>query len=696
MATKNTESHQKTRSRRGCDPQDVAHLGSLVHWLRYSAAMNPFVFLWQSPRIANYLMKELSRAFAAALLKHLRPIDISLGIKVLSGSPLKPRPSLHELIEPKARLFWLAALTSYAQGQSHSGLYLDASSSLADVLDSSDQDLTDADISLLDLLGSGDALCQEFPTVVVTAENLESKPEASFVYRSDSQLIYLQRWYRMEAMLGAFVRDRLRRPPRALPESFFEVFQDFIAPEGLAENPWQAAACFAALRHDFSIITGGPGTGKTTTVTRLIGLLMSLPVGMRPESIQMVAPTGKAAERMRESFNGNLNAMLAALPEHRRQPIVEQKDRVLHPASTIHSFLGSQGNRGFRQHAGNPVSCDVLIVDESSMIDLELFIALLDALPQECHLILLGDKNQLAAVGTGNVFTDLTGTCDAIYGNLNVNSMAFSTAFEALSTCTLPSFEDAEALCGDHVVELTKSYRFTGKSEVGQLARILLDEGRLPHAGELEVPLTDLGADWRGRLKQSLAAYKTVLLEGTDASVLLEVIGQVRVLCAVRGGEYGVEAINDLLGEFVLGRGVAMEQPQNGLPFIIRSNDKNLGLANGDCGVFRVNEGGDLLAYLPAAELGGEPRSYTPYALPNWDPAFALTIHKSQGSEYDSVVVVLPEMKRQFLSWELVYTAITRGKRHVSLILPDALIGQHLPRVQRRSGLREELLVDYK
>jgi exodeoxyribonuclease V alpha subunit len=448
----------------------------------------------------------------------------------------------------------------------------------------------------------------------------------------------------------------------------------------------------AALRHDFSVITGGPGTGKTTTVTRLIGLLLSLPEHERATSIKMVAPTGKAAERMREAFTGNFKEMLATLPEAEQTTLAARKSVVVQEASTIHAFLGSMGSSGFRYHAGNPVSCDVLIVDESSMVDLELFIALLDALPAGCRIILLGDKNQLAAVGTGNVFTDLTGTTDSTFGNLNVSSADFHATFAGISGATLPCYEDAAALCGDHVVELTKSYRFSGDSEVGQLARLLLDLGRFPKADELSVPCISLEADWQSTLIAAVADYKAALANEADAAELLDVIGQVRVLCAVRRGEHGVEAINRLLAVHVLGTGVNPAHPQDGLPFIIRSNDKALGLANGDCGIFRADESGELLAYLPPSVSGGEPRQFNPFALPDWEAAFALTIHKSQGSEYESVVVVLPEMKRQFISWELVYTAITRGKSSVSLILPEALEGQPLGRVQRRSGLREELL----
>ena len=232
-----------------------------------------------------------------------------------------------------------------------------------------------------------------------------------------------------------------------------------------------------------------------------------------------------------------------------------------------------------------------------------------------------------------------------------------------------------------------------GDSAVGQLARLLLDAGRLPRAGELKVHCTHLEADWKFGLTQALAEFKAAVASGqAGPEALFAVIGKVRVLCAVRRGDHGVEAVNRLLADYVLGPGVNAEQPQHGLPFIVRRNDKTLGLANGDCGIFCCDDSGELRAHLPALQADEPPRSFNPFALPEWEPAFALTIHKSQGSEYDSVVVVLPESRRAFITWELVYTAITRGKRSVALILPQALSAQKLARMQRRSGLREEIL----
>jgi exodeoxyribonuclease V alpha subunit len=238
---------------------------------------------------------------------------------------------------------------------------------------------------------------------------------------------------------------------------------------------------------------------------------------------------------------------------------------------------------------------------------------------------------------------------------------------------------------------LTHSYRFQDDSSIGRFAALLLEKQRLPRCGERGLDILTFADDWQAAMGEAMSRYKSALAAGEEVSKLLEWVDQVRVLCAVRGGEHGVEAVNRQLTKYVLGPGVSGEQPYDGLPFIVRSNDRNLGLANGDCGLFRRDAAGELMAYLPPVESGSAPRSLNPFALPHWEPAFALTIHKSQGSEYHSVMVLLPEMKRKFITWELVYTAITRGKKQVTLIAPEHKLGEPLPRIQRRSGIRFEL-----
>lgn len=635
---------------------------------------------------------KLNLKLVRQLLGVLRSLDISLAIKVYSGSALAPMPTVDELARPEASLFWLTAFTSYAQNQSHSGLLLSEEILLADFFSDADHPIEAEGLRLVEVLGRFEDLSSRYAGHCTSAKALEDHPTAIFVYRPEANLVYLNRWYQMEAELGAFLRERMARPPRVLPEGFDPQFRNFFQSAEVAGNPWQAAACLTALRNEFSVITGGPGTGKTTTITRMLCLLMSLGDDMRPQRVRMVAQTGKAAERMREAFNANLEQVLSTLPPTESAALNELCRQRIDPASTIHRLLQYRGGGRFAHHAGNPVSCDFLIVDEATMVDLELYLNLFKALPQDCRILLLGDKNQLSAVETGNVFSDLTTTEGVIKQGLNVFSDDFRRSFQQLSGCVLPQIDGPAPILGDRVVELLKSYRFTADSEVGRLASMLLEESRLPNPDEGIVSVTALNSNWTGVLQQALLPFKNALAGVSEPEDLLKEIESTRVLCAVRSGPQGVLGINRMLTEFVFGNGSAPDTPIHGLPIIVVRNDKNLGLWNGDCGVFfRDSDTGQMGAYFPGKGEEDPPRRYNPYALPDWEPAFALTIHKSQGSEYPSVIVVLPQLKRNFLTWELVYTGITRGKQKVSLIMPESRAGQALQRIDRVSGLRWEM-----
>lgn len=629
----------------------------------------------------------------AAILRRLRPLDIAVATKIHCGTPLAARPSLEELLQAPARLFWLAAFVSHAQSQNHSGLLLESSVLIGDCLRKSESDFPLPPVKLLELLGPLGQLAKDFPAQLISEQAAAQSPSAPFVYRSEVSLVYFHRWYAMEAELGAHIRQRLKHPPRALPASLKKAFARYFAPAEIQGNPWQAVACLSALRSNLALITGGPGTGKTTTITRLVALLLELPESEQPQRIRMVAPSGKAADRMRESFALGFQNLLSQAPAEETQALQTRVERALQTSSTIHAFLGARGKSGFTHHAGNPVDCDLLIVDEATMVPLDIFLALFQALPANCRIVLLGDKNQLAAVETGNVFYDLTSSSSEQPNALNAFTANFRESFKSFTDIEVPTAETASPLCGDNVTELVKSYRFSGDSPVGQLARLLLSEQRLPRRTELSAPLASFAENWQTPLKQAVAAYRSALRSSPtpEPAQLLDLVGRFRILCATRHGEQGVDAINRLLAEEVLGGSPDLAYPRHGLPFIIRKNDKNIGLWNGDCGLFLEDERGTLKAYLPARADGEQPRSLNPFAIPEWDPAFAITIHLSQGSEYDSVIVVLPDRSDRFLSWELVYTGVTRAKQNVQLLLPPEKIGSPLPKTQRISGLALEL-----
>jgi len=636
-------------------------------------------------------LKTLSSELVLILLKRFRPIDISIAIRVYCGNALVPRPSIDVLRSIEARLFWLAAFTSHVQSFSHSGLLLRDDVTLEDCL--SDGDLISVEMGqpITDLLGDGSFVCDCYSEQVARASHIEENHNAFFVYRSDAQLLYLHRWFAIEQSLGVLLRRWMRSPRFSFPPEFGSVFKLFFDEQAIASNPWQAIACFTALSHQLTIISGGPGTGKTTTVTRLVGLLLSLPFDQQPQRIALVAPTGKAADRLRESFSNNFEQLLNTLPTDFASSLRLNIENRLQKSATIHSFLGSRGAHGFSYNKEHLVGCDCLIVDESTMVDMELFLALLRALPEKCRVILLGDKNQLAAVETGNVFSDLTTAAESSGGTLNVFTSDFRGLFTDFSGVELESRGKLLPLMKDTVVELEYSYRFSKGSEVGCLARLLLEEGRMPRAGEFDLKMVSFDGKWKDSIRHSIEGYRRCFKDGGGPEVLLNELNRTRVLCAVRNGPLGVGAVNQLLTERVLGVGVDATSVVHGLPFVVRANDKNLGVWNGDCGVFFRDASGSLAAYLPAEVPGGELRRIHSYALPHWEAAFAITIHSSQGSEYTSVTVILPETRESFVSWELVYTAITRGKESVGLVLPADLLGRSLPRTRRVSGLVHEL-----
>lgn len=634
---------------------------------------------------------KLTTKVVAELLRRLRFLDISLAIRVYCGSPLADLPPHGELCDEKARIFWLAALTSHAESQSHSGLLLADGVRVDDLLPVRGEDASSGSLTVIDLLGTGEELVGRFPDLVVRADAAVESPGAFFVYRPAASLMYLHRWYALEAELGVFLRERIRSQVHSLREEFAKTFQRFFKPQETERNPWQAVACLAALRQPFSLVTGGPGTGKTTTVARLIGLLLSLPENDRPRQIQMVAPTGKAAERMRGAFARSFDKLLDDLPEEEAGELLRRKAHHLAVPSTIHAFLGSRGLGDFVHHAGNRASCDFLIVDEATMVDLDLFVVLFRALPADCRVVLMGDKNQLTAVETGNVFYDLATTGNGRDGRLNVFGKEFCRTFEEIAGVSLPAVPAPRPVLGDHVTELVHSYRFRTDSDVGQLANLLLTQERLPNKGELDLDMVTLEENWRPLVIQSMDTFARLLRSRASPEALLGELERSRILCAVRTGDAGVESLNALLCEAVLGKTTVPEVPQHGMPFMIIRNDRSLGLWNGDCGVFFEAPGGALFACLPPEPGNQEARRLDPYALPEWEPAFAMTIHKSQGSEYNAVTVMLPETRRPFISWELVYTGITRSCGKVRLVLPESFVGGKLSHVRRVSGLLSEL-----
>lgn len=441
--------------------------------------------------------------------------------------------------------------------------------------------------------------------------------------------------------------------------------------EGRWANVHQEAAVRAAAHKGLTVLAGGPGTGKTTTVVRLLAALLeqAAAAGRALPRIRLLAPTGKAAARLGESIVAQ-RAGLALDPAHAAAVL----EAIPATASTIHRALGRRNDWGTRVRFGadRPWSEDVVVVDEASMVDLPLMARLVDALRPGARLVLLGDPDQLAAVGAGAVLADL---------------------------CA-PGLEGPVAR---GVVQLVGSRRFAEAGAVGSLARAL-NEGDtdaalavLEAGGDARLlrPVTRVDRD-PAFLAQAVEGYRA-LCTAEDPAARLAALGRFRVLCTVRRGPSGVEAVNAaveaaLRRAGLLGRGLVRAEDEGldvGRPLLVTANDYDVELFNGDLGVLDRDASGAVRAFFPTAD---GVRAVLPARLPPHETCFAMTVHKAQGSEVAEVALVLPEVDHPLLSRELVYTAVTRARERVTVVGGAEVLRLGLARrAVRTTRLREAL-----
>ncbi|MGH8416726.1 MAG: exodeoxyribonuclease V subunit alpha [Pseudomonas sp.] len=544
---------------------------------------------------------------------------------------------------------------------------------------------------------------------------------------SDRRL-YLRRYWTYERRIDAALHRRLAQSeptPGDLAQRLDALFGPANpAPDALID--WQKLACALATRGAFSIITGGPGTGKTTTVVRLLALLQSPAVERgKPLRIRLAAPTGKAAARLTESISHQVQSL--QVPEDVRQKIPSD-------VTTVHRLLGSRpGTRHFRHHAGNPLPLDVLVIDEASMIDLEMMANLLDALPPHARMVLLGDKDQLASVEAGAVLGDLCRDAEAGMYSPQTQAWLESVSGEDLSKSGLRQGDDQRHALAQQVVMLRHSRRFVAGSGIGQLAKLVnqqqdqdarallaggsyADLFSLALKGEQDRALSRLLLDGHGNGPQGYRHYLGVMHAQRPQQLtsigdprcvdwarnVLNAFDEFQLLCAVRKGPWGVEGLNQRITQTLFAAQLIESDQQwyEGRPVLMTRNDYGLGLMNGDIGIaLRLPEGPveenrqALRVAFPRNDGSGGVRFVLPSRLNDVETVYAMTVHKSQGSEFAHTALILPEALNPVLTKELIYTGITRAKNWFSLIEPRQGVFEEALRrkVKRLSGLMLEV-----
>ena len=518
------------------------------------------------------------------------------------------------------------------------------------------------------------------------ASSAVSEHEGATPLKLIGERLYLNRMWQNEQAVACFFGAE-NRAISLDEEQVVSVLNQLFDP--MPDTDWQKVAAAVALTRRISVISGGPGTGKTTTVAKLLAALVQLS-GAQNLRIQLAAPTGKAAARLTESLGSAL----------RRLPLDDaQKAALPNDACTLHRLLGAQPNsQRLRYHAGNPLHLDVLVVDEASMVDLPMMAKLINAMPAHARVIFLGDRDQLASVEAGAVLGDICHYVTHGYSSERAAELSRLTGY------SLPVGEGAQASAlRDGLCLLQKSYRFDSQSGIGQLAfavnasdvkqaRAAFTKG---FADITKQPLreTEDHAVMIADAVEGYRPYLELMHNNAEPAAILEAFGRYQLLCALRDGPFGVSGLNNRI-ELALIQKRLIERPNqaasrwyNGRPIMISRNDSSLGLFNGDIGI-ALDRGEGLRVWFPMPD--GTIKSVQPSRLPGHDTAYAMTVHKSQGSEFDHAALVLPNQYTAVVTRELVYTAITRARSRLSLYADDRVLEKAIvTKTERRSGLME-------
>jgi len=518
----------------------------------------------------------------------------------------------------------------------------------------------------------------------------------------DQGNLYLHKYHHYEVSIAAGLLGRVDEPGEIDEPALKQHLDTYFKPTG-ADTDWQRVAASIALTRKLAIITGGPGTGKTTTVVRILALLVEENPHYR---IHMAAPTGKAAMRLSASVTHAVDQLAenSGMPE-------EVKSSIPTRASTIHRLLGVNPSRETnRFNARNRLPVDIMILDEASMVDITLMHQLLSALPDQCHLILLGDKDQLPSIEAGNVLADLCGS------GPNSFSSDYRERLTALGNPGLVEDRDvASSPIGDCICSLQVSHRFPDASTIGQLA-VAINENSIERVSRLlsdaknsdddaafrfhdlsagvqsgqGLPVADIAEGYRSYLESAQSS-------DDDPLSAIQAFESYQLLCGVRQSSFGVENLNEQVEHYLRIKGlIGPGHWYHCRPVLITRNDYGLNLFNGDVGITLVDEHGRAIVYFPDGSDESGVRKVLPARLPGHETCWAMTIHKTQGSEFNRIAIVLPDKEHmartEFLNRELLYTAVTRARNQVTIYGYASEMGNILAQSARRfSGLAGRL-----
>ena len=512
----------------------------------------------------------------------------------------------------------------------------------------------------------------------------------------DRSRLYLYRYWEYEKKLSSAIRDRAAGELADFNPRKVKACLDRLFPATDASVDWQKIAAVIGLLKRFSIITGGPGSGKTHAIAGILALILEC-TGRDKLNICLAAPTGKAAARLSES--------ILQAKEH-LDCSQSVKDAIPGDVSTIHRLLRPIfGTPYFRYDNDHLLPADVVVVDEASMVDLALMSKLLQAVAPDARLLIVGDKDQLASVEAGSVLGDI---CDrqVIHGF----SKGFLKPMEKFTGTAMDNFsqmpENGSAL-QDCICVLQKNYRFPSQSGIGGISRAI-------NRGDIEKPLAllknsgETAVEWveintpnelNSQLAQTIIDGYTKYLTIKDPMLAMGAFNEFKILCALKIGPYGANSVNHQAEQILQRKNLIGDNPAGGhswyrgRPVMITRNDYSLGLYNGDIGITLPDpDAADNKLHVYFQDASGDVRRFLPHRLPEHETVYAMTVHKSQGSEFDRVVLILPDKDYPLMTRELIYTGLTRARQKVSVWGTEPVLTTAISRkIERSSGLREAL-----